>query len=153
MVTAAWGAFVVASMAVIRAEAERLTRRGVSLDVEDAVQEVALSLLDDEADEKAIRDHLRARVRSRLIDIHRAARSVKRGGGRRIVEIDSGTPDARSALYGLTDVSHEDAVIFRVDAEKLLDLWPVTTGGGQSAKEMRDRWLPRFQEFAKRGAA
>lgn len=148
MVTEAWGAFVVRCMPLIRREAERLARRGVPLDIEDAVQDVATALLGDGGETSA--ENIRARVRSRLIDVHRKAVRAKRGGGKKSVER---IPDS-IAFDGLPFVaSPEDAVIEKVDAEKLLDLWPKTTGGREAAKQMRDRWLPAFQEFATRGAA
>lgn len=148
MVSAAWGDFVVACVPMIRTEAARLVRGGAQIDADDAVQDVVASLLEDESETTA--GSVRARIRSRLIDLVRSARAKKRSGR----EIDIERVPESGAFNGLPlTASCEDEVIEKVDAEKLLDLWPETRGGERAARRMRDRWLPAFQEFAKRGAA
>lgn len=148
MVSAEWGAFVVSCMPMIRAEAERFVRLGARLDVDDAVQEVAAELLADEdgTDGRFVAH----RIRSRIRDLIRASRRKKRAA--REISIDH-VPEAL-ALGGLGCVeSCAIEVIEKIDAEKLLDLWPASGGGDRAARRMRERWLPIFQEFAKRGAA
>lgn len=145
--TSEWGHFVVQCMPIIRAEAERLARSGAQIDIDDAVQEVAAGLIEDEG--ALAHSNVRARIRSRLIDLHR--RTVRQKRARREIDIDR-VPGTR-AFDGLSVESHEGEAIEKIDAMKLLDLWPETKGGERAARRMRDRWLPMFQEFAKRGAA
>lgn len=155
MVTETRGQFVARSMPLIRAEAERLARRGVPFDVDDAVQEVAAGLLEDLSDATKADDvvhRTRMRVQQRLRNIVRDARRQKRGAGKRQISIEHVPElDAFGVLGSVEGCA--DEVIEKVDAEKLLGLWPETKGGERAARRMRDRWLPAFQEFANRGAA
>lgn len=159
-----WGRFVVKCVPLIRAEAERLARAGVPLEVDDAGQDVALQML-EESGREDVANGARAWIRWRLLVLARNAGRKKRRAGSAPVSIDAisrahDDPDGVPQQHVMSaerdpavmSESHEGDVIGRVDGERLLNLWPEARDR-HHARRVANEWLPAFQDFAKRGAA
>lgn len=141
---AAFNAFVVACLPIAESEVWRLKRRGVPLDIEDAVQGALLDLIENRHVFKSLDGALaRCHIRHRLINAHVVTPMAKK---RRafVVPID----DARNVAVE----AHEDSVIEYVDAHRILAKCPMPPldGGCREARhQRRERWKKHVRRVFK----
>lgn len=137
------GDLVVACLPLIREEAARLRRAGAAIDIDDAVQTVAVWLLEREDPSMAFPASARVAVRNRLLDIVRATTARKRSAP--IVEIDDEDEETDPGLYATP--SPEAAIVDAVTIQEIADLMPKSTGGRQAQEKMRARWFARARKY------